>query len=297
MKQRSYDSFWQKVHTQAKKDGVPLRVMFELTYRCNFKCRHCYVPPSYSSRYARLELDTKKVLDILGQLKEQGCFYLGFTGGEPLMRKDFLKILEAAKRMGFEVIVYTNGSLIDKETAIRLHHLGVNKIDITIPGMSRRVLEAVTGAPGSHRKVFKAIDRLQKYGVPLGFKTCLLKDNETEIGDIRRFVRSLKALHRLDTGLAARWDGSREPFLYRAQKLEDRREKIENRKNNSEFACGIGRTQAAITPAGELKCCVMVDAPKYNLLDLTFGRSWDQLKVWVRRNNRKLRLSCPERKA
>ncbi|MDP3732051.1 MAG: hypothetical protein Q8R31_03340, partial [Candidatus Omnitrophota bacterium] len=73
MKFQSYTSFWQRIHQSAKTKAFPLRVMFELTYRCNFKCKHCYVPYSYRKKR---ELKTKEVFSILRQLKEMGCFYL-----------------------------------------------------------------------------------------------------------------------------------------------------------------------------------------------------------------------------
>lgn len=297
MKQQSYDTFWQKIHAAAKKDAAPLRVMFELTYRCNFKCKHCYVPPRCAEEYARREIKTKHVFSILGQLKDAGCFYLGFTGGEPLLRKDFLRILKNAKKRGFEVIIYSNGSLIDKNMAARFGDLGVNKVDITIPGMSRNVFERITQAPGARKKVFQAIELLHKNRVPLGFKTCLLKDNGAEIKDIQHFARFLKAPHRLDTGLLPRWDGSKEPFAYRVEGSQDTGHRAQDTGHRLALACGIGRTQAAITPAGELKICVMIDRPKYDILDGTFAGSWEKLKAYVRCHDKAGDLQCPEREA
>jgi len=281
MKQRSYDTFWQKIHATANKDAVPLRVMFELTYRCNFRCPHCYVSPSYKEEYSLREIKTKDVFCILGQLKDAGCFYLGFTGGEPLLRKDFLNILKRAKKLGLEVIIYSNGSLIDKNIAAYFRDVGVNKVDITIPGMSRNVFERITGVVGSHKKVFGAIDLLLKNEVPLGFKTCLLMGNEKEIQAIQKFAHDCGALHRLDDKPMPKWDShSRKAY---------------GRGHRPVLDCGIGRTQAAITPAGELKMCVMIDRPKYNILDSTFAGSWEKLKTYVRCHDRAGDLQCPER--
>lgn len=212
MKTQPYNNFWQRIHKSAKEKGFPLRAMFELTYRCNFYCKHCYVPFGYR-RYK--ELKTKEAFSILDQLADMGCFYLGFTGGEPFMRKDIMDILWYAKKKGFEVIIYTNGSLINKKKAEGLVGLRPNKIDITIPAMSKAAFERISGVGGSRDKVFRTIDFLYKMGVNLGFKTCVLKENEAEIDEIQKFVESLQALHRLDDTLSARLDGSREPYKYR----------------------------------------------------------------------------------
>jgi len=293
MEVRSHNDFWQRIHKSAKENGFPLRVMFELTYGCNFRCKHCYVPASYKKK-ARRELNTKEVFSILDQLKDLGCFYLGFTGGEPFLREDIFKILWYAKRKGFQLIIYTNGSLIDEDKAEGLKQLSPNKIDITIPALSKRAFEQITGVKGSCDNVFKAIRLLHKNGVRLGFKSCLLKENEKEIKEIQDFAGSLGALHRLDDRLSPRLDGDREPYRYRGwlnekpvagntsqvtrhrsdikrQKcdLEECNINTEHRTPNTEhlFNCGVGVSQVTINPFGELKMCLLIDYPKYRILN------------------------------
>lgn len=266
--------------------------MFELTYRCNFSCKHCYVPLSYQKGK---ELKTKEIFLILDQLADMGCFYLGFTGGEPFVRKDALDIFRYAKKKGFEVIIYSNGSLIDEKISEELSHLRLNKVDITIPAISKIAFERISGLPGSRDKVFQAIEYLRKNRVNLGFKTCVLKENQDEIKDIENFARSLGALHRLDDTLSRRLDGSDEPFKFRGRLKLGLRQKAEvgsketaegcnvtgeNREPRTDnlFKCGVGQTQAAITPLGELKMCLMIDYPRYNILKSSFKECWRKLK-------------------
>jgi len=217
MRTQSYQNFWQSIHKNARKKKFPLRIMFELTYRCNFFCRHCYVPLCYRKSK---ELGTREVFSIIDQLADQGCFYLGFTGGEPFMRRDFLKILEHAKRKGCSPIVYTNGSLIGEKEAQALANLQINKVDITIPAMKRTAFEKITGEKGSYLKVFRAIKLLRKNGVSLGFKTCVLKENQKQIRQIKDFSRSIGAMHRLDNILSPRLNGSQEPYRFRGRLTE-----------------------------------------------------------------------------
>ncbi len=304
--------FYIKLHKAAKEKQFPLRLMFELTYKCNFKCRHCYVPQSYRKAG---ELKTEEVFSILEQLKDIGCFYLGFTGGEPFIREDIIEILWYAKRCGFELIIYTNGSLINEKIASQLERLRPNKVDITIPAMSKDAFERITGVSGSRDKVFKTIDLLHRNGVNLGFKTCVLKENEDEIKDIQEFANSLGALHRLDDMLFPRLDGSKEPYRYRGQmRVEGTQHSALSTQNlefigsrefvdcNSEsvnrkppsyakasegketanlFECGVGRGQAAITHLGELKMCLMIDYPKYKILKGSLREAWEKLKKLV----------------
>ena len=272
--------------------------MFELTYRCNFTCRHCYVPQSHR-KYN--ELKTKEVFSLLDQLKDIGCFYLGFTGGEPFIREDIMEIFWYAKRCGFELIIYTNGSLINEKIVEQLVRLRPNKIDITIPAMSKDAFDCISGISGSRDKVFKAIDLLHKNRVNLGFKSCVLKENENEIKEIENFAASLGALHRLDDMLSPRLDGSKEPYKYRgrlkntlqAKRKDDLEEcdfDTENLIPNTSdrtritgnlFKCGVGVSQAAITPFGELKMCLMIDYPKYEILKGSLREAWEKLKELV----------------
>ncbi len=290
MKTQPYNNFWQQIHDTARKKGTLLRVMLELTYNCNFKCKHCYVPQSY--RKKKGELKTEEVFSILDQLKQIGCFYLGFTGGEPFVRKDIMDILRYAKRCGFEIIIYTNGSLIDEKMADELALLRPNKVDITIPAMSKDAFEKISGVSGSRDKVFNSIEFLHKRKVNLGFKSCVLKENETEIKEIQDFAASLGAPHRLDDLLSPRLDGSEEPYKYRGEMIKSREQdrpsvldcRLSERDESPElitdnlFKCGVGVSQAAITPFGELKMCLMIDYPKYNILEGCLRNCWQRLK-------------------
>jgi len=302
------------MHQAGKNKNFPLRVMFELTYRCNFHCKHCYVPEDYR-KYG--ELKTKEVFLILDQLADIGCFYLGFTGGEPFMRKDILEILWYAKKSGFEIIIYTNGSLIDQKIARQLSLLRLNKVDITIPGLSQKVFESISGVAGSRDKVFNAINSLHKENINLGFKSCVLKQNKNEISQIQKFAHSFAAAHRLDDMLMPSLDGSKEPFkcrgtLIKNLKLSDRllakghmRRTLDcttqnpyvvdakqlpiNQIANAQtlFKCGVGVNQAVITPQGELKMCLMIDSPKYEILSRKTSQrpsledAWKKLKEFV----------------
>lgn len=296
MRTAGYASFRSRLQKAAEQDRIPARVMFELTYDCNFRCQHCYVPQAYRRGYRRKELTTSQVFAALRRLKEAGCFYLGMTGGEPFLRKDIFRILDHARRLGFELIINTNGSLLDKSSVERLARLRLNKVDITLPAWDAAVFDKITGVPGSRARVFRNIAWLHGRGVRLGFKTCLLKGHEQGISKIQAFCRSLKARHRLTTALYPRLDGARAPCGQGAEPRSSRRA-----RRGRIFSCGAGSTQAALTPAGELKFCLMIDRPRYKLLSGPPGSAWLKLSsraagIETRKDPRFLagaRGSCP----
>src|SRR5207244_9437757 len=86
---------------------LPLSVHFDLTYRCNERCVHCYLDHEDHG-----EMTTAEVKDVLDQLASSGTLFLTFSGGELLLRKDFFELLAYARRLQFDVKIKTNAILI-----------------------------------------------------------------------------------------------------------------------------------------------------------------------------------------
>lgn len=104
------------LHARACANGIPLAGTFELTPRCNFNCRMCYVhltPEEQRRRGAELTAD--EWLAIAEQARSQGMLFLLLTGGEPLIRVDFRYLLTELKKMGLMVSINSNASLIDDD--------------------------------------------------------------------------------------------------------------------------------------------------------------------------------------
>ena len=129
---------------------VPLAGTIELTRRCNHHCRHCYNNlPAGDSKALAEELNTDELLRILDELAASGCVWLLFTGGEILLRPDFLEIYIYAKERGFLITLFTNGTLITPQLADELARRRPFSIEITLYGATPETYERVTGVPGS----------------------------------------------------------------------------------------------------------------------------------------------------
>src|SRR6266853_6157586 len=83
--------------------NIPLSVHLDLTYRCNERCIHCYL-----DHHDHGEMTTAQILDLLEQLADAGVFFLTLSGGEIMLRKDFMEILERARGLAFCVKLKTN---------------------------------------------------------------------------------------------------------------------------------------------------------------------------------------------
>ncbi|UCD72074.1 MAG: radical SAM protein, partial [Syntrophobacterales bacterium] len=116
---------------------VPLAGVLELTFRCNNRCMHCYVNKGADDgRERKKELSYDQMCRILDAIAEEGCLWLLLTGGEPFIRRDFVEIYTYAKRRGFLITLFTNGTLIDPEIADFLREWPPRSIEITLYGMS-----------------------------------------------------------------------------------------------------------------------------------------------------------------
>lgn len=95
--QLSYRKFSYRIHNKVIKNRIPLDGSIELTKRCNLSCIHCYYNYEFEEEE---EMSFKEISSLLNEISQAGCFWLLITGGEPLLRKDFLDIYKCAKKEG-----------------------------------------------------------------------------------------------------------------------------------------------------------------------------------------------------
>ena len=82
---------------------IPMWLLAELTYACPVQCPYCSNPLQISAS-RKQELSTEEWFEVLRQARKLGAVQLGFSGGEPMLRKDLVELLREAQRLGF----YTN---------------------------------------------------------------------------------------------------------------------------------------------------------------------------------------------
>jgi len=128
---------------------MPLFVGFSITSKCNYKCSYC------DTKKHKQELSTDQILDIIHQLKKQGCLRISFTGGEPLLRDDIGKIINYAKKLGIYTSLTTNGSLIKK----RLQDIrDIDVIQVSIDG-PEHINDKLRGK-GSYKDAINALNQI-----------------------------------------------------------------------------------------------------------------------------------------
>lgn len=157
--------------TEQLKGGLdaPICLTWELTYACNLACVHCL---SSSGRRDPRELSTAEALSVVDQLADLSVFYVNLGGGEPMIRKDFGRIVDHAISRNVGVKFSTNGYYIDQEAAERFAASDLLDVQISLDGMDAATNDAVRG-DGSWARARLAMDHLAAAGFE-GFKVSIV---------------------------------------------------------------------------------------------------------------------------
>ena len=193
----SYGDFSDKLQARVRKERIPLNGSLEVTLRCNLRCEHCYLPFSQRSGSSNGELSLAEIQRIFSEIADAGCLWLLLTGGEPFLRRDFLEIYDDAKRKGFIITIFTNGTLINQRIADHLAEWRPFEIEISLYGATQATYESVTGVPGSYARCRNGIDLLLERGLPLYLKSVLITLNEHELEQMQQLSKSLGVIFSL----------------------------------------------------------------------------------------------------
>ncbi len=157
---------------------APQTVFWDITGACNLRCLHCYGLDS--GRSAR-ELTTVEALRVIDEMAACGVEAVSFSGGEPLMRRDFLDLAEHACRQSFKSVgVATNGTLIDADKARRLRQIGIN-VQVSIDGDRAEIHDRIRGVPGAFDRAMAGIRALREAGCLVEVCTSVSKLNVERI--------------------------------------------------------------------------------------------------------------------
>ena len=180
------------------KEARPLlgQLDIELTERCNNRCIHCLInQPEDDQELLSREMSTEFVLNLLEQAVNLGCMTVRFTGGEPLLRKDFQELYIAARRLGLRVVLFTNARLFTQGLASLFERMPPGRVvEVTIYGMHSGSYDVVAGVKGSYDEFKRGVDLLLKYKIPFVVKQALLPQNKAELEEFEAFAATIPAM-------------------------------------------------------------------------------------------------------
>lgn len=308
--------------------GIPVSGIFELTPRCNLRCKMCYVrlTPEQMAPIGR-ELTAQEWTDLGRQCKDAGLVFLLLTGGEPTLRKDFPEIYEALTMMGLSISINTNGTLITDEIKDLWRRLPPAQVNITLYGVCEADYEALCGDGTVFSKVCEAIDWLQGEGILVHLNTTMTPVNYGKWMQLEEFAKAKGCELRMTSycfpptrrsecsgcsdfsRLEAETAGELVALdiLYR-EGIDSIRQRAENLSSPVQRSCELdvgdpiqcmaGRSQFWVTWNGRLTPCGMLSTPSVCIKAEGFVPAWEKLKAVCK----DIRLcpdcvSCPEQKS
>ncbi len=178
--------------SQRDEQGPPLWLLAELTYRCPLQCPYCSNPTDFAT--IRDELTTEQWVDLFRQARALGSTQLGFSGGEPLVRRDLTELVAEARRLGFYTNLITSSLGMDEERLKGLKSAGLDHIQISFQASNQHVNDFLAGSQSYEHKVRMA-KLFKQYGFPVVFNVVLHRLNIDELRSILEMAIALEADH------------------------------------------------------------------------------------------------------
>jgi radical SAM protein with 4Fe4S-binding SPASM domain len=264
----------------------------------------------------RRELSKEEHFRMLDELVEMGCFWILYTGGEIFARKDFLEIYTYAKKKGFLITLFTNGTIINEQIADYLAEWPPFAIEITLYGRTRETYEALTAIPGSYDRCMRGIKLLKERRLPLKLKTVATSINKHEVVAMRQFAEEeLGVDFKMDGQINPRIDCSQSPLAVRLtpeevvaldmsvpkgaseyRKLVGR--ELESASNPSLdetlYSCGGGISGFAVNAYGELGICVISQQETFSIREVGVRQVWEGALLGLRMRKRTRLTKCTQ---
>ncbi|MCD6327954.1 radical SAM protein [bacterium] len=171
--------------------GFPKHPVIEITSRCNLNCIHCHAASSEGSPD---EMSFDEMRRVLRELAAQDEFkMIVFSGGEPLVRDDLVELCDYARRLGFWVVIASNGTLLTADLARRLRRAGVCGIAIGLDGDCPEIHDSIRGVEGAFERAIQGCVVARQAGLVLQINTTLMQQNVARLPQIMRLGEHLGA--------------------------------------------------------------------------------------------------------
>ena len=254
------------------------------------------------------------MLSYVDQAAGLGCSRIRLTGGEPLLRPDFIDIYLHIRSQGVKVMLFTNGTLISNDMIAAFKKTPPGEpIEISLYGSSHKTYEAVTGNGDGHRAAMAAIRALRRNGVSFGIKSAWLPGIREEARKINELAQAIpnmplpvQFVDQFD--LSVQHDAARNATIRKLRAENDRipapdqdgprRMQVDRQfcrsfmkpGGDTLFTCGAGNGSAFLDAYGTVFPCLFVRAPRLGY-DLTRGDLNDALTVFFPSRLQKIRAA------
>lgn len=251
-----------------RQSAGPSHAQIGLTNACPQNCLYCYNKNRRGQTMA-----TAEILELIRRLKKMGVVWLGFTGGEPLLNKDIIEILESA---GDDVTLklFTTGCTLTKQLAADLRRAGLVYVSVSLDHWQERKHDEARRYPGAFQTALKAIEIFKGLGnVHLSVSSVLSRDmiRNGQVEEFLQFLIDLEVheawLSEAKPSVAAYWHKElviTEEERLKVCQLQDQYNQmgtitvnyLGHFEGREHFGCNAGHKMVYVDAFGELSPCV-----------------------------------------
>ena len=276
---KDYRKMWRETAVKHVNTEFPLHLDIEVTSYCNLACPMC--PRTHRVELGKWEnrmmkLNTfKKIID---EGAKKGLKAINLNNfGESFYNKNIIEMIEYAKSKGvLDIMLHTNGTVMDEELAERIVKSGLDRIIFSLDSITKKIYEKIrvnANFEDTVKKVktfYKTRERLNSYKPVIRISMVRMKENDHEAKNFENF-----------------WGSYSDEITYTDYRNQDGLDKVDrytkNRKENKSYACPALWQRLTINATGEVTACCRdagkrltlgkLDDSETNLTDVWNGKS------------------------
>ena len=285
-----------KEHLLSKTDG-PSHAQIALTNACPQNCEYCY----NKAREGKV-IDTETINQVIRDLKEMGVFWVGFTGGEPLLQKDIVKITEGVGD-DCAVKLFTTGCTLTKQIAKDLRNAGLFSVSVSLDHWKEEEHDKVRHYRGAFRTALRAVEIFKDIGrIHVGVSAVLSKDmiKKNQVEEFLDFLIGMEIheawLSECKPSVEDFWTDDlviSEQERLKLAELQDRYNKngkitvnyLAHFEGKEHFGCNAGHKMVYVDPFGEVSPCVFIPMTFGNVGDTSIKTIFKEMRKFFPSEN------------
>jgi pyrroloquinoline quinone biosynthesis protein E len=167
----------------------PYALLAEITYRCPLHCPYCSNPTQARNDQ---ELTINEWTRVIREAAALGILQIGFSGGEPLVRRDLPDLVSAAREANLYTNLITSGIGLDDDRVAALRDAGLDSVQLSFQSDNAHLADEIAGTRAHQHKLDVAA-KIRAAGIPLSLNFVIHRRNIDRLSQMIELAESLQA--------------------------------------------------------------------------------------------------------
>jgi len=167
----------------------PYALLAEITYKCPLHCPYCSNPTHIRKD---IDLTTDEWKRVINEAATVGVLQIGFSGGEPLVRRDLAEMIAAAQSANLYTNLITSGIGLDAKRTHELRDAGLDSVQLSFQADEADLADPIAGAH-AHQLKLEATRHIREMQIPLSLNFVIHRANIDRLSAMIQLAESLDA--------------------------------------------------------------------------------------------------------